>query len=68
MIHRIARQARPLLIAAGMAILGLSAQAQTTLRVGFGLGLDAHYGLGAVQMQKLVAERMGGRFKLELFP
>ncbi|MFM8623880.1 MAG: TRAP transporter substrate-binding protein [Betaproteobacteria bacterium] len=68
MIHRIARQARPLLIAAAMAILGLSAQAQTTLRVGFGLGLDAHYGLGAVQMQKLVAERMGGRFKLELFP
>lgn len=68
MAHPVSRFAKPLLIAATLAVAGMAAQAQTVLRFGFGLPADAHYGVGATHMQKAVAERMGGRYKVELFP
>jgi tripartite ATP-independent transporter DctP family solute receptor len=67
-LHRLSRFLRPMLVAAAAVTLSATAQAQTTLRFGFGLPVDAHYGVGAAHMQKAVAERMGGRYKLELFP
>jgi TRAP-type transport system periplasmic protein len=62
------RLLKPLVAAAAIALAAGAAQAQTTLKMGFGLGMGAHYGVGAQFMQKAVAERMGGRYKLELFP
>jgi len=59
---------KSLVAAAVVAVAATGAQAQTTLRMGFGLPIDAHYGVGAAFMQKAVAERMGGRYRLELFP
>jgi TRAP-type transport system periplasmic protein len=59
---------KPMVAAAALALAAGAANAQTTLKMGFGLGLGAHYGVGAQYMQKAVAERMGGRYKLELFP
>jgi TRAP-type transport system periplasmic protein len=59
---------KPLIAAAAIALGASAVQAQTTLRFGFGLGPEAHYGVGAQYMQKAVAERMGGRYRLELFP
>jgi tripartite ATP-independent transporter DctP family solute receptor len=67
-LHRLSRFLSPLLVAAAAVAVTTTAQAQTTLRFGFGLPVDAHYGVGAAYMQKAVAERMGGRYKLELFP
>lgn len=67
-LHRLSRFLRPLLVATAAVAVTATAQAQTTLRFGFGLPVDAHYGVGAAYMQKAVAERMGGRYKLELFP
>lgn len=54
--------------AAGVTMLALPAQAQTTFKMGFGLPLTGHYGVGAVLMQKELEERTQGRYKLELFP
>lgn len=68
MAHRLFHFARPLLLAAVIAATGAAVQAQTVLRLGFGLPVEAHYGAGAVHMQKLVAERLGGRYRVELFP
>jgi len=68
MALKMSRLLKPVLLAAAMAATATVAQAQTVLKMGFGLQLEAHYGVGAVHMQKLVAERMGGRYKLELFP
>lgn len=68
MIQRIALQTRTLLVAAALAMTGMAVQAQTTLRLAFGLPVEAHYGVGAAHMQKLVAERMGARYKIDLFP
>jgi tripartite ATP-independent transporter DctP family solute receptor len=62
------RFVKPLVLAAACAAVSVAAQAQTVLRIGFGLPVEAHYGVGAVHMQKLVAERLGGRYKIELFP
>lgn len=59
---------KPLILAAACAAVSAAAQAQTVLRMGFGLPAEAHYGVGAAHMQKLVAERMGGRYRIELFP
>ena len=59
---------KPLVLAAACAAVSVAAQAQTVLRIGFGLPVEAHYGVGAVHMQKLVAERLGGRYRIELFP
>lgn len=59
---------KPLILAAACAAVSAAAQAQTVLRMGFGLPVEAHYGVGAAHMQKLVAERMGGRYRIELFP
>jgi TRAP-type transport system periplasmic protein len=67
-VFRNHRFLKPLVAAAAIALAAGAAQAQTTLKMGFGLGLNAHYGVGAQYMQKAVAERMGGRYKLELFP
>lgn len=68
MFHRISGAGRALMLAASIAALPVAAQAQTVLRFGFGLPVDAHYGVGAAYMQKAVAERMGGRYRIELFP
>jgi tripartite ATP-independent transporter DctP family solute receptor len=67
MAYKFSRFAKPLLLAASLTIAG-AAQSQTVLKFGFGLQVEAHYGVGAVYMQKAVAERMGGRYKIELFP
>jgi tripartite ATP-independent transporter DctP family solute receptor len=68
MFNRYSSAARALLLATAIATLPMAAQAQTVLRFGFGLPTDAHYGQGAAYMQKAVAERMGGRYRIELFP
>ncbi len=68
MARRLPRILKTLTLAAAFAAAATAAQAQTVLRMAFGLQLEAHYGVGAVHMQKLVAERMGGRYKIELFP
>jgi tripartite ATP-independent transporter DctP family solute receptor len=68
MARRLPRILKTLTLAAAFAAAATAAHAQTVLRMGFGLPADAHYGVGAVHMQKLVAERMGGRYKVELFP
>ena len=68
MFNRFPSAGRALLLATAIAALPMAAQAQTVLRFGFGLPTDAHYGQGAVYMQKAVAERMGGRYRIELFP
>jgi TRAP-type transport system periplasmic protein len=59
---------KPLLATAAVALMASAAHAQTTLRFGYGLGPEAHYGVGATYMQKAVAERMGGRYRIEVFP
>jgi len=59
---------KTLVAGAAFAAAATTAHAQTTLRMGFGLQLEAHYGVGAQFMQKAVAERMGGRYRIELFP
>jgi len=64
----LARFFKPFVLAAACAAVSVAAQAQTVLKMGFGLPVDAHYGVGAAHMQKLVAERMGGRYKIELVP
>jgi tripartite ATP-independent transporter DctP family solute receptor len=68
MFARFSSSGRALALAASLIALPIVSQAQTVLRFGFGLPADAHYGVGAVYMQKAVAERMGGRYKVELFP
>jgi len=62
------RLLRFLFAAATLACFTVAAHAQTTLKLGHGLGRDAHYGVGAAYMAKAVSERMGGRFKVEVFP
>ena len=68
MFTKIAAAGRGALIAASLIALPLAASAQTVLKFGFGLPVEAHYGVGAAYMQKAVAERMGGRYRIELFP
>lgn len=68
MSFNISRLVRPLLSATALALAASAVHAQTTLKFGYGLGPDAHYGVGAAYMQKAVAERMGGRYKIEVFP
>ena len=55
MVLKMSRLLKPVLLAAAMAATATVAQAQTVLKMGFGLQLEAHYGVGAVHMQKLVA-------------
>ncbi len=57
-----------LVATAGLGIALGSAQAQTVLKFGFGLNLQAHYGVGAVYMRDNIEQRTGGRYKIELFP
>lgn len=59
---------KPLIAAAAIALLAGVAQAQTVLKLGHGLQREAHYGVGAAHIAKAVAERMGGRYKVEVFP
>jgi tripartite ATP-independent transporter DctP family solute receptor len=59
---------RPLLAATAFAFVAGTAQAQTTLKLGHGLAREAHYGVGAAYMAKAIGERMGGRYKVEVFP
>jgi tripartite ATP-independent transporter DctP family solute receptor len=54
--------------AAALAATAVPAQAQTTLKMGFGLPLTGHYGVGALFMQQELPKRTQGRYKLELFP
>lgn len=68
MFRQFSGAGRALLLAGALACAPLLGQAQTVLRFGFGLPTDAHYGVGAAFMQKAVAERLGGRYKIELFP
>ena len=57
-----------LVASAGLGLALGSAQAQTVLKFGFGLNLQAHYGVGAVYMRDNIEQRTGGRYKIELFP
>lgn len=59
---------RSLFAAATLACVAVTAHAQTTLKLGHGLAREAHYGVGAAYMAKAIGERMGGRFKVEVFP
>ncbi|MFN0183819.1 MAG: TRAP transporter substrate-binding protein [Aquabacterium sp.] len=60
--------ARSLAMAAGLGLMAGAAQSQTVLKMGFGLAIQAHYGVGAVYMQQEIEKRTGGRYKIELFP
>lgn len=68
MVFRNFRLLKPLIATAMLSLLGAGVQAQTTLRLGHGLSPQAPYGVGALYMQKAIAERMGGRYKVDLFP
>ena len=59
---------RSLFAAATLACVAVTAHAQTTLKLGHGLAREAHYGVGAAYMAKAIGERMGARFKVEVFP
>jgi TRAP-type transport system periplasmic protein len=59
---------RTVCAAAGLSLALGAAQAQTVLKFGFGLSLEAHYGVGAVHMRDNIEKRTGGRYKIELFP
>jgi len=59
---------KPLVAAAALAFAAGAVQAQTTLKLGHGLAREAHYGVGAAYMAKAIGERMGGRYKVEVFP
>jgi len=60
--------AKRFVLAAGVVFALGAAQAQTVLKMGFGLPIQAHYGVGAAYMQQEIEKRTGGRYKLELFP
>ena len=62
------RAARALVAATVLGLATGAAQAQTVLKMAFGLGLQAQYGVGAVYMRDHIENRTGGRYKLELFP
>jgi tripartite ATP-independent transporter DctP family solute receptor len=62
------RVLKSLAAAATLAFVAGTAQAQTTLKLGHGLAREAHYGVGAAYMAKAIGERMGGRYKVEVFP
>jgi TRAP-type C4-dicarboxylate transport system substrate-binding protein len=67
-MNRFSKQASQGVLAAAGLLLALgAAQAQTVLKMGFGLAKEAHYGVGAVYMQQEIEKRTGGRYKLELF-
>lgn len=68
MLFRTSKLLKPLIAAAMLSLIGAGAQAQTTLRLGHGLSPQAPYGVGALYMQKAIAERMGGRYKVDIFP
>ena len=59
---------RPLFAAVALAVAAGAVQAQTPLKLGHGLAREAHYGVGAAHMAKAINERMGGRYKVEVFP
>lgn len=59
---------RCILSSAAVGLAAGAVQAQTVLKFGFGLNLQAHYGVGAAYMQQEIEKRTGGRYKIELFP
>lgn len=56
-----------LLTAAGLIAPG-AGRAQTTIKLGYALATDSHYGVGAAKFADEIAKRTGGRFKVEQFP
>jgi tripartite ATP-independent transporter DctP family solute receptor len=56
-----------LLMAAGLFVPGAGG-AQTTIKIGYALATDSHYGVGAAKFADEIAKRTGGRFKVEQFP
>lgn len=55
---------------AGLLALGLAAPAaaQTTFQIGHSLSPNSHYQVGAQTFADLVAERTGGRYRIEIAP
>jgi tripartite ATP-independent transporter DctP family solute receptor len=67
-MHILKLAAKGILFSAGLGLALGAAHAQTVLKMGFGLPVTAHYGVGAAYMQQEIEKRTGGRYKLELFP
>ncbi len=57
-----------LVLALGATLLGLSAQAQTVLKIGYSNALTSHYGMGAVAFCEEVDKGTQGRYKCQQYP
>ncbi|MFN8722253.1 MAG: TRAP transporter substrate-binding protein [Rhodospirillales bacterium] len=64
----IMRTAAAAFLAAGILAAGATASAQTTVKVGYALAPNSHYGAGAKAFEDELARLTGGRFKVEQFP
>ncbi len=53
---------------AGAALIAGPASAQTALKLGYSLGPESHYGVGATAMADTLAELSGGEMTIEQFP
>jgi hypothetical protein len=62
------RTATAAVLAAGILAAGATASAQTTVKVGYALAPNSHYGAGAKAFEDELARLTGGRFKVEQFP
>jgi tripartite ATP-independent transporter DctP family solute receptor len=57
-----------LTLAAATLLVGMAAQAQTTLKIGYSNALNSHYGMGAVAFCDGVEKGTQGRYKCQQFP
>ena len=61
------RMLHTLLLVAGAAMAGAS-DAQTVLKLGYSLPATSHYGAGAQALADYVAQKSGGRYRIEQYP
>ena len=59
-MHILKVAAKGILFSAGLCFALGAAHAQTVLKMGFGLPVTAHYGVGASYMQQEIEKRTGG--------
>ena len=57
-----------LTLAAATLLVGMAAQAQTTLKIGYSNALNSHYGMGAVAFCDGIEKGTQGRYKCQQFP
>jgi tripartite ATP-independent transporter DctP family solute receptor len=55
-------------LAAGIVVAAPQVQAQTTLRLGHNISATSPYQVGAEHFARLVAERTGNRYRVQIFP